>query len=384
MSKCICNVVLNPFTNDSRVLKTSMSLAKAGHSVTVVAMHEPGLPEVEELQGIRVLRIRIRTRALPRNPLTRMLSFAEFMLRALPKVTRANVLHCNDLGALVMGNVWKAIAFRQVRLVYDSHEFAMNDSAGETALRMWLKRRLEQLCIHAANRVICVSPSIVRAYHAIHRIPRPTLVLNCPPSQDVVRSDLIRTTLGLREDQRIFLYQGRLTSGRGIELLMDSFQARQADQDVIVFMGNGPITQVVSERAATCPRIRILPAVPPQELLRWTASADYGVCFIEDSCLSYRYCLPNKLFEYMMAGIPVLASNTIDVRRLVEKEGIGVVAKENSVAGFDEALDRLLQTDPSKWRENARRASATFCWEQQEARLGELLDRVTGSLAAEP
>ena len=71
----------------------------------------------------------------------------------------------------------------------------------------------------------------------------------------------------------------------------------------------------------------------------------------------------------MMAGIPVLASNTIDVRRLVEKEGIGVVAKENSVAGFDEALDRLLQTDPSKWRENARRASTTYCWEQQEARL---------------
>jgi glycosyltransferase involved in cell wall biosynthesis len=150
---------------------------------------------------------------------------------------------------------------------------------------------------------------------------------------------------------------------------MDSFQARQADQDVIVFMGNGPSTQVISERAATCPRIRLLPAVPPQELLRWTASADYGVCFIEDSCLSYRYCLPNKLFEYMMAGIPVLASNTIDVRRLVEKEGIGVVAKENSVAGFDEALDRLLQTDPSKWRENARRASTTYCWEQQEARL---------------
>jgi hypothetical protein len=78
----------------------------------------------------------------------------------------------------------------------------------------------------------------------------------------------MRTTLGLRGDQRIFLYQGRLTSGRGIELLMDYFQARQGDRDIVVFMGNGPGTQAIRRRADACPRIRLLPAVPPRELPR--------------------------------------------------------------------------------------------------------------------
>ena len=369
MSKRIFNIVLNPFTNDSRVLKTSMSLVSAGYLVTVVAMHEPGLPEEEEIHGIQIRRIMVRSRKLPRNHLTHILAFTEFALRALPIVARANVIHCNDLGALAMGNVWRVARFGHMKLVYDTHEFAMNDRSGETLFTMWLKRRLENICIRAAKLVICVSPTIVRAYHAIHRIPRPTLVMNCPPLQILAHGDVVRTTLGLRKDQRIFLYQGRLTTGRGIELLMDSFEARKGDRNVIVFMGHGPSEQSIRDRSAACPSIQLLPAVPPQELLSWTASADYGVCFIEDSCLSYRYCLPNKLFEYMMAGIPVLASNTIDVRRLVEKEGVGIVARTNTIAGFEEALDKLLLEDPSTWRNNARKASITYCWEKQEARM---------------
>ena len=371
-------LLLGPLDHDTRVLKSLRFLRSRGPADILC------LGKSEQVPDAIAVNFQASRRLLP--GVSALLLRIRFLAEALRLVcaSEACVCYCNDLGALQVGCLLRAIRGPCVRIIYDSHEFAINDRPGEGRLHIFGKYLMERMCIGRASGVICVSDSIANEYGRMYRIPRPTLVLNCPPSQDVVRSDLIRTTLGLREDQRICLYQGRLTSGRGIELLMDSFQARQADHDVIVFMGNGPSTQVISDRAAACPRIRILPAVPPQELLLWTASADYGVCFIEDSCLSYRYCLPNKLFEYMMAGIPVLASNTIDVKGLVEKEGVGVVAKENSIAGFDEALDRLLQTDPSKWRENARRASATFCWEQQEARLGELLDRVTGSLAAEP
>ena len=79
-------------------------------------------------------------------------------------------------------------------------------------------------------------------------------------------------------------------------------------------------------------------AVSPDVLLDYTSSADFGISTIEDSCLSYRYCLPNKMFEYLMAGIPVIVSNLYEMKRLVESNMVGTVAKENTSDVLKEAI----------------------------------------------
>ncbi|MBF4328677.1 glycosyltransferase, partial [Vibrio anguillarum] len=114
------------------------------------------------------------------------------------------------------------------------------------------------------------------------------------------------------------------------------------DRNVLVCMGYGPLEALIQEKAHQQSTIFFHPAVTPDVLLNYTSSADYGVSFIEDSCLSYRYCLPNKMFEYLMAGLPVLTSNLFEMKRLVEIEGVGIVAEENTVEGFRKAIELSL------------------------------------------
>jgi glycosyltransferase involved in cell wall biosynthesis len=362
-----CIIVLNPFVNDSRVRKTAETIRRSGCRVRVVALEAPGLPHAEAVDGIDVLRPRLRTRRLPRNAVTRILSFFEFAVLAVGSVRGSGIVWCNDLGTIVMARAWRAFLPGKRRWVYDSHEMAINDFPGESRGRIVAKYWLERLSIGAADRVICVSPEIARAYAFLYGIRRPSIVLNCPPQAEARPSSRLRDRLGLRPDQRIFLYQGRLTKGRGIEALVDAFTMRNGDADVLVFMGYGPLEATLRDHAAGCPRIRFHPAVPPGDLLPWTASADYGLCFTEDTCLTNRWCLPNKLFEYVMAGIPVVASDTPSVARLVRTERFGVVARGEGPAGINDAIDRLLAMDPDDLRRAARAAARRYNWEAQQA-----------------
>jgi glycosyltransferase involved in cell wall biosynthesis len=367
MGNRACIIVLNPFVNDSRVRKTAETIRRSGCRVRVVALEAPGLPYAEVVDGIEVLRPRLRSRRLPRNALTRIISFLEFAVRAAGSVRGSTIVWCNDLGTIVMARIWRAFLLGKRRWVYDSHEMAINDFPGESRGRIVAKYWLEKLSIGAADRVICVSPEIARAYAFLYGIRRPSIVLNCPPQADVLPSSRLRDRLGLRSDQRIFLYQGRLTKGRGIAALIDAFALRDGDADVVVFMGYGPMEETLRNRASGCPRIRLHPAVPPGDLLAWTASADYGLCFTEDTCLTNRWCLPNKLFEYMAAGIPVVASNTPSVARLVRSERFGVIAGGSGPAGINDAIDRVLAMDRDHLRRAARDASRRYNWEAQQS-----------------
>lgn len=148
---------------------------------------------------------------------------------------------------------------------------------------------------------------------------------------------------------------------------MGAFAARPDDGDVVVFMGYGPLEGEIRARSATCGQIRFQPAIPPAELLEWTASADFGICFIEDSCRSYRWCLPNKLFEYVMAGIPVIASDTPSVARVIRTEGLGVVAEGSDARDLDRAITRIRSIDPAGLQAAAAAARRRYSWESQEA-----------------
>lgn len=368
----VVNVVLNDFTNDSRVLKISRSLVDLGRQVTVVALHNKGLRRKESVDGVRVDRIKLITRSWPKHRPVQLIKYLEFLIRSVWRYRAVDLVHCNDLNALPVGILIKAFG-RNVRVVYDCHEYE-TEVNGLSGLEKKVKKVLERILIRFADRVITVSRTIATEYVRLYDIPEPRLILNCPNYVEQQKHNLFRESLGIREDQVIFLYQGGLSGGRGIEILLEAFSGLDSDENVLVCMGYGPLERLIEEKAEVSEQIFFHPAVNPDVLLDFTSSADYGVSFIEDSCLSYRYCLPNKIFEYLMAGLPLLTSNLYEMKRLVEGEGVGVVAEENSVAGFRRAVVASLGQDYAAIRDNVFLARKKYCWEEQEKVLKVIYD----------
>ena len=368
--KNIANIVLNDFTNDSRVLKTSNSLIQIGYKVTVVAMHNKGLVGKEMIGDINVDRVKLTSRSWPKYKPIQLLKYLEFVCRAFWRYREVDVIHCNDLNTLPVGLLIKLVG-KDVKVVYDCHEYE-TEISGLKGFEKKIKRILEGFLIRFVEQVITVSDSIADEYVRLYNIPKPHLVLNCPPYQDVATYNIFRETLGIRNDQNIFLYQGGLSKGRGIEILLEAFEKVCSDKNVLVCMGYGPLENLIEEKSRRSNNIYFHLAVSPQVLLEYTSSADYGILFYEDTCLNHRYCSPNKIFEYMMAGLPVLVSNLYEMKRLVEAHQVGIVAGENSVQSFKQAVEISINQNYGKTVASVKKAREFFCWETQEKILKEV------------
>ncbi len=131
-------------------------------------------------------------------------------------------------------------------------------------------------------------------------------------------------------------------------------------------MGYGALEECVKDISKEHTNIYFHQAVSPEVLLEYTSSADFGISIIEDKCLSYRYCLPNKMFEYFMAELPVIVSNLPEMKRLVEDNSLGVVAKENSTKGLKKAIEEAVLLDQDELQKNIQKVKEIYNWEEQE------------------
>ncbi|MFQ3292612.1 glycosyltransferase [Reinekea sp.] len=372
----ILSVVLNPFVNDNRVLKEAQSLSSFGYKVTVLALHENELKTNETIRDIKVIRVPLITKLLPKWKVIQFFKYIELIVRVVfTQFRHADVVHCHDLNALPIGILFKLLSFNTKKVIYDAHEYE-TEVYGLSKVEKKLRFYLEGLLIRYAEETITVSDSIAREYSSLYEMNKPKLILNCPAFTKQRKSDLFREELKIREDQIIFLYQGGFSSGRGIEILLETFSNLDSDNIVIVFMGYGPLDKLVQSKADSENSIFYRSAVGHEVLLNYTSSADYGILFYEDTCLNHRYCSPNKIFEYLMAGLPVLTSNLFEMKRLVEQEGVGVVADTNTVDGFKKAIDASLRLEYTSVQKNVFSAREKYCWEEQEKVLQEIYDEL--------
>ena len=363
----ICQLVLNDFTNDSRVLKESRTLSNQGYQVTVIALHGPGLDVESVVQGVHVKRIRLVSRRLPKWRPLQFVKYAEFILRFMISHTRFDIIHCNDLNALLVGVAAKSLPWKKIKIVYDAHEHE-SERNGFSRFERRASRLLEKALLPSADKVITVSASIADDYVRIYGIKRPTLVLNCPYRQAPPKTDYLRKELGIPIETQILLYQGSLSKGRGVEGLMESFSSLITPNIALVFMGYGPLTGMIKLKSVNT-NIFHYPAVPPHVLLDYTSSADIGLCLIEDTCLSYKYCLPNKMFEYMMAGLPVVGLNLVEIAKVIENCGIGVTMSKNTTEELNRAISEINAMPQHTLSKNLLKASEKYCWEVQEIEL---------------
>jgi glycosyltransferase involved in cell wall biosynthesis len=235
-----------------------------------------------------------------------------------------------------------------------------------------LLTRFERRWARRADAVIQVSePYAEMTARDLGLSPLP-IVRNCPDRWDppVPRPDRIRELLGLPATTRIVLYQGLFVVDRGIEQAMDAILT--VPDTVLVLMGFGNLEAHYRELASS-PRytghVHVIDAVPPQELLLWSASSDAMVMLYQPSTENHEYVTPQKLWEAMSAGVPVVASDLPGFRSIVPVVDCGVLVDPTDPAAVSRGIRSLLDLDPDDLRRVGERglaaAHSTYNWEAQ-------------------
>jgi len=362
--KKVANIVFNPFTNDSRVLKESVSLARYGYEVEVIAHGDSGLAKEEVVNGIKVSRLSFLDRKITRSKAGKFKAYILWLAAVIKAVKSFDVLHCNDLTALPIGVIVKKFYNHNVKLVYDAHEYE-TQMHSLNRLTKPIAKAVEKMLIPYADRVITVSESIADEYKKLYpMIEKPAVVLNAPPYTEIETKDLFRKKFNIRQEHTIFLYQGMLGTGRGIELILDAFKQINRDDAVIVFMGYGTYEEEIRKISEAYPQIYFHEAVSPDVLLDYTSSADIGIHMAQSHCLSYYYALPNKILEYIMAELPILVTRLPEMAKVVEQYNIGKIIPENSVASLKKSINDILEDAIDK--NNIQEAKKIYNWENQE------------------
>lgn len=372
-SNRVLSIVLNNFKNDSRVLKESGSLINVGYEVHVLALHESGVLERETTKnGLNIYRMILKSRSWSKNKFIQFLKYFEFLYRSFKEYRNsADIVHSHDLNALPLGVLLKRFSKNKVKLVYDAHEYEIERN-GTTKVGRFFKKKLESFLIKYADSVITVSDSIADEYVRLYGIDKPRIIYNCPDFIEIKSPDLLRDKLEIRPEQKIFLYQGMFGFGRGIEMILSSFEGLAGDSNVLVCMGYGPLEDLIKKKANESKNIFFMPAVSPEELLEYTSSADVGIHMIQNTCLNHYYCMPNKIFEYLMAGLPVIVSGLYELKKFVNGNNVGVVIDENSTRDLSDAIEKIGTKDLSVYSKNIELVREEFNWKNQELTLLEI------------
>jgi glycosyltransferase involved in cell wall biosynthesis len=273
------------------------------------------------------------------------------------------------------------------RVVYDARDIYMD--AGNLARTRGVVRaavaRAEKRWARRADRVITVNQPYADVMAKRFAVTGPLVVMNCsyrfqPPEP---RPRRFHERLGLDPTCRVVLYQGGFSAGRGIEQLFEAIPT--IDDAVLVLMGYGHQEAVYRERAEGDDlrgRVHILPAVRPIELLDWVASADVVAMPIQPTTLNHRLTTPNKLFEAMAAGVPVVASDLPGMAPIVRETRCGLVVDPTDPGAIAAACREILGASADEaqaWRERALAAAhSTYNWERQADVLFDEYSRLTG------
>ncbi|SDO63204.1 Glycosyltransferase involved in cell wall bisynthesis [Halomonas shengliensis] len=367
------HIVRNSVSHDSRVLKETESILESElfNRLEISGLKEDGFPVNEKIDdGRTIWRASLRTRKFPKDLVSQFIKYAEWYRLLVRRYRNSglNVIHCHDLTPLPI-----AVRLKQItgaRLIYDAHELE-TETAGARGARQSLAKSLEKRLIPKVDAMITVSPSIQKWYGERYPEIPVHLIRNIPaPVEESIDAVPLREILGIPDHALLFIYLGGLSKGRGIEIALEAFQQEGVPHH-IVFMGNGPLENTVRNAAQNDFRIHYKDPVPPKDVVSHASGADVGICLYEDTCLNHRYCLPNKLFESLLAGLPVLASPLPDQAEVVKKHQAGWVV-ENDVESVSNFLRKLTLQDGVSLREGLLERVEGLTWRNEGKKLSEL------------
>lgn len=365
---------------DSRILKELSALNNAGiYNLFGVGISEPQKQGgVSDIHSAKVFTLRLISRSLRwlpsffRHPFV----YIEMTLKVLVTIfiIRPKLIHCHDTPLLPIASIG-AFLLRS-KVIYDAHELE-SEKNGQTSLISKLTYLLEQLCWGSIDGFITVSESIRSWY--LRKLPfkESALIYNSPLFYD--SSDLnsgntkkfyFHEKYNIPKDEKVFVYLGLFGPGRGIESLLEVFSSHKISSHII-FIGHGSLSETIERYSLSSQKIHIHDAVTHEKVVPLVRNADYGLCMVENISLSDYYSLPNKLFEYAFAGVPVLASDFPDMKELIQNYKLGVCVS-NSI---DEIINTIIDLEASRF-DRGDVCIDILGWQQQEIKLVNLYKKL--------
>jgi len=437
MTKKVCMFVTNPVTGDPRVEREASTLVQGGYRVVVIGLRGAEDSPEEWLNGYQIIRLKppelLTARQAILAALIRLSPGLHDGLRAAYRVLRygsrapvivpsplqpapqpseasapctrwqklqidqlaircifwlnvemanvavqqgADIFHSHDLDTLLAGYLSKRWTGKP--LVYDFHELyteQFQSGVKSPLWRLWYSA-LEWRLIKKTDHRLTVCDSLGEWVERRYGVNRPITVMNVPTYRNVPSIRASESTT------KVVLYHGVYLPDRGLEQLIES--AQYLERGEIVLRGFGPLEDqlraLVQEKGLE-KLVSFAPPVAVAELIKAASEADIGVIPYVPVSLNNRFCLPNKLFEYMMAGLAIAGSDLPELRRIILGHDLGVVFNPEDPQDIARALNELLADEASldKMRRNVYVASKTlFNWDQEGQKLLRLYDSVLG------
>ncbi|WP_209121759.1 glycosyltransferase [Alkalihalobacillus sp. BA299] len=401
----VCMVVWNTFETDARVTKEAKSLIKLGKKVTVIAVFEPKRTKKhEEKDSINIIRIDrtiLKKKELSQvpssnsiksnhvhhintekksNPIKkRIRSILKSVYGLIPKTMinirfflyamkqDATIYHAHDLNTLVP--TYLVAKIKGAKIVYDAHEVS-TDRAGWKNKRLWTK--IESFLIRRVDHVITTNDTRAEFFSEQYNIPVPTVIRNVPPLQYVSKTDKLRKQCNISIDEPIVLYQGGIQRDRGLENIIRCIPL--VPKGIFIFLGNGslkPKIIALAKELKVEDRTRFIDAVPNEELLTYTASADIGMQLLQNTCFNHYSACSNKIHEYLMAGLPVVASDLPEIRKVVSSSHIGLIVNPDDLEMVAKSINTLINNEElyKELQGNTKEAALLHHWDIEEGKL---------------
>ena len=355
--------VINDIVTDHRVLKTCRTLATCGYEVLVVGRSMSDSLPLNNWP-FRTKRMRL---LLNKGPFFYL--FFNLRLFFVLLFTKAELLYANDLDTLLPNFLVSRL--KKIPLIFDSHElFCEVPELQESPAKKWIWETLEKWIVPKLRHCITVNDSIAGIFekkygvkfHAVRNISDPLL-------PETYKS---RAELNLPENKRIVLLQGAgINIDRGAEELVEAM--KQVDDTLLLIIGSGDVWNKLEstvEKEGLGEKVKLIRRIPKEQLVHFTANADIGISIDKNTNPNYYYSLPNKIFDYLQAGLPVLASRLPEIEKIVTNYRCGEFIESHEPGHLALRTRAMLESPQLKaYSTNALTAAKELNWANEQQKL---------------
>lgn len=362
--------VTNDLITDQRVSKVSNSLHNNGYDVLLIGCIR------DKRKPINTTYKTFRFNLFFKK---KIVFFIEYNIRLLVTLIfkRKDILLCNDTDALPANYIASKLC--RVPLVFDAHE--LYPEVPEVVNRPLVKsiwQKIEDLIFPHLKYTYTVCQSIADYYKNRYDITM-KVVRNIPNQQNLMpTSENQLPLISSLNNRKLLLYQGAINTGRGIEWLINAMP--YIDDSLLCICGDGYLLQDMknlAEKKGVTDRVVFTGRIPFNELNQYTSKADLGFVLLENKGLSYYYSLPNRIFDYMKFGVPVLASNFPEIARIVSTHDTGKLISHYEPKYLAHVINEMLTewNDKSKYVNRLNELSKMFSWENEEKIMLEVIEK---------
>lgn len=368
-SKSIIISVSNDLCHDQRVAKVCESLNKQGYDVLLVGRKlNNSQPIVRDYKTHRIKLLFNQG----------FLFYAEFNFRLFFYLLfkKTHVYHSNDLDTLLAN--WLSAFLRRKKIVYDTHEYFTGvPEIQNKPIIKWFWQTIEKIIFPRLTHVFTVNESIANLYEKDYGV-KPKIMRNIPSKKDIVKLKN-REDLNLPFDKIVVILQGAgINVDRGSEELIEAIAT--SNDFFLCVVGGGDVIDVLKKRCLNTDlvdKVKFVGKLPYEKMMQYTFNSNIGVSLDKDTNINHKFSLPNKIFDYMKAGIPTLATDLVEVSNVISSFNIGYTIndlKPETIVNGLEHLTECLKKD--EFKDNFALASSKLNWENESKKLIELYDEI--------